>query len=128
MSEVTIDINGRKYRIACEDGQEDHVRGLAVQFGAYVDQLKGEFREAGDTRLTIMAGITVVDDLTALQARVDELEQSIGQLMASGAALAEDRQALEEEFSGHCAQLAARINDLAARVEGNVRAADGAEI
>ncbi|NOZ31762.1 MAG: cell division protein ZapA [Alphaproteobacteria bacterium] len=127
MSEVTIDINGRKYRIACEDGQEEHVRGLAQKFSGYVDQLKDEFREAGDTRLTIMAGITVVDDMSALGERLTELERSLEELRATGLALSDERTALEEEFSSHFAQLAARINDLAARLENTLATADGSK-
>ena len=29
MSQVNVSINGRQYRMACEDGQEDHLRSLA---------------------------------------------------------------------------------------------------
>ncbi|MEC8199856.1 MAG: cell division protein ZapA, partial [Pseudomonadota bacterium] len=29
MSDVKIEVNGRYYQIACEDGQEDHLQRLA---------------------------------------------------------------------------------------------------
>ena len=32
MPEVNVDINGRKYRMACEEGQEPHLLGLADRF------------------------------------------------------------------------------------------------
>ena len=29
MSQVSVTINGRQFRMACEDGQEDHLTNLA---------------------------------------------------------------------------------------------------
>ena len=34
MSEVTITVNRRPYRLACEDGQEEHLKGLAARIDA----------------------------------------------------------------------------------------------
>ena len=66
MPEVNVEINGRKYRMACEAGQEKHLIGLAQRFDAHVEQLKGAVGEIGDNRLTVMAGIAVVDELAEI--------------------------------------------------------------
>ena len=57
MPEVNVEINGRKYRMACEPGQEQHLQTLADRYNQSIDGLKGTFGEIGDNRLTVMAGI-----------------------------------------------------------------------
>ena len=63
MSQVNVTINGRQFRMACEDGQEDHLDELARELDARIDGLRAKFGEIGDTRLTVMAAITVADEL-----------------------------------------------------------------
>src|SRR5690606_1877160 len=53
VAEVSVEINGRKYRMACEDGQETHLTSLATRFNKYIDDYKGSFGEIGDNRLTV---------------------------------------------------------------------------
>lgn len=118
MSEITIDVNGRKYRMACEDGQEDHVRALAARFGTFVEALTGDFREAGDARLAIMAGITAVDELNEVEARMVELGGEIERLQGLIEASEDARRQEMADFAERYAQLAGRINDMAQELEG----------
>ena len=67
MSQVTVTIDGKAYRMACEEGQEAHLTELASQFDRYVGHLKGQFGEIGDLRITVMAGIMVMDENLALR-------------------------------------------------------------
>lgn len=80
MAQVTVTIDGKSYRMACEAGQEEHLIDLASRFDRYVTHLKGEFGEIGDQRLTVMAGIMVMDELSELQRRVMGLESEIATL------------------------------------------------
>ena len=68
MSQVTVTINGRQFRMACEDGQEGHLMRLAQDLDQRIDKLRGNFGEIGDTRLTIMAALTVADELADISA------------------------------------------------------------
>jgi cell division protein ZapA len=77
---VTVTIDGKAYRMACDEGQEEHLAGLAERFDRYVGHLKGQFGEIGDQRLTVMAGIMVMDELSELQRRVKGLDTEIGTL------------------------------------------------
>ena len=70
MPSVNVTINGKNYRMACDEGQEEHLLALAAKFDGFVDQLKGSFGEIGDQRLTVMAGVMVTD-------KVDELEEKM---------------------------------------------------
>ena len=45
MPEVFVEISGRKYRMACEEGQESHLQALAARFDRMVEAFRGEFGE-----------------------------------------------------------------------------------
>lgn len=117
MSEINVEIDGRKYRMACEDGQEGHVRGLADRFSAYVEDLKSEFGEAGDVRLTVMAALTVMDDMKALEDELKNVQGALEQLSAKSNSLITDRDQLEENFANQVMMIAERVETLAKQLE-----------
>ena len=69
LSRVAVTINGRKFRMACEDGQEAHLRRLASDFDQRIGRLRSEFGEIGNTRLTVMAALTISDELVLQRAQ-----------------------------------------------------------
>ena len=77
MSQVTVSIDGKTYRMACDPGQEDHLIELAGKLDKYVTHLKSSFGEIGDLRLTVMAGIMIMDELSELQKRLKGLESEL---------------------------------------------------
>lgn len=77
MAQVTVQIDGKAYRMACDEGQEEHLEGLAANFDKYVKHLKSSFGEIGDQRLTVMAGIMVMDELAELQKKVRGMESEV---------------------------------------------------
>ncbi len=77
MAQVTVYIDGKAYRMACDEGQEEHLENLASKFDKYVAHLKASFGEIGDQRLTVMAGIMVMDELAELQKRVRGMESEV---------------------------------------------------
>src|SRR5215210_381195 len=72
MSHVNVLIGGRQYRMACEDGQESHLQELARGFDERVAQLRGNFGEIGDLRLTVMAALMLADELAEAQRKLSE--------------------------------------------------------
>jgi cell division protein ZapA len=117
MPEVNVDINGRKYRMACEEGQEQHLLGLADRFNQHIDQFKGTFGEIGDNRLTVMAGIAVLDELAEAERRIAELKQDVASLTQAGEALTHEAEELERRF-------AKRLNEAARKIEAISTAID----
>jgi cell division protein ZapA len=77
MAQVTVTIDGKAYRMACDEGQEEHLIDLAERFDRYVLHLKDSFGEIGDQRLTVMAGIMVMDELSELQRRLKGMEGEV---------------------------------------------------
>jgi cell division protein ZapA len=90
MSQVNATIAGRQFRLACEDGQEEHLTALAHDLDQRIIDLRARFGEIGDTRLTVMAALTMADELAEQQQRVFRLEQEIAELQGSHV-LASDR-------------------------------------
>ncbi len=80
MSHINVTINGRQYRMACEEGQEVRLLKLAESLEARVEQLRGKFGEIGDQRLTVMAALTVCDELLDAGSRIRNLEQELENL------------------------------------------------
>lgn len=80
MAQVTVQIDGKAYRMACEEGQEDHLTDLAARFDRYVTHLKAQFGEIGDLRITVMAGIMVMDELSDVSRRLRGLESEVENL------------------------------------------------
>ena len=77
MSHINVTINGRQYRMACEEGQEVRLLKLAETLEARVTELRGKFGEIGDARLTVMAALTVCDELLDANARLHAMEQEL---------------------------------------------------
>ena len=77
MAQVNVTINGRQFRMACEDGQEGHLIELARDLDMRISGLRGKFGEIGDTRLTVMAALTVCDELQDAGNRIRALEEEL---------------------------------------------------
>ena len=77
MNHINVTINGRQYRMACEEGQEVRLLKLAEDLESRVEVLRGKFGEIGDARLTVMAALTVCDELLDATARIRVLEEEV---------------------------------------------------
>lgn len=77
MPQINVTINGRSFRMACDDGEEDRLIGLASRFDGWISELRGAFGEIGDQRLMVMAGIMATDQLSELEKKVSSLEAEL---------------------------------------------------
>ena len=108
MAQVTVTIDGKNYRMACEEGQQEHLMILAGRFDRYIGHLKEQFGAIGDGRLTVMAGIMLTDELSELRKRIASLEAGARDATREGLG---DR-ALVGALNG----LAERMENLASRL------------
>jgi cell division protein ZapA len=74
MAQVTVTIGGRTYRLACNEGEEPHLEGLARKVDAKIDEIRGSFGEIGDQRLIVMAALTIADELSEARRAIAALE------------------------------------------------------
>ncbi len=113
MPEVNVEINGRKYRMACEEGQQAHLIGLADRFNAQVEGLKGAVGEIGDNRLTVMAGIAVLDELSEAERKIKALETQVLELTRAGQDIAVELENTEARFAQKLSEAAKAIEGVA---------------
>jgi cell division protein ZapA len=115
MSHINVTINGRQYRMACEEGQEVRLLKLAESFESRIGSLRGKFGEIGDARLTVMASLTVCDELLDANARILSLEEEL-------AALRDVRSAAADRARATQTAVAAALNSAAERIEKTTQA------
>jgi cell division protein ZapA len=116
MAQVTVTIDGKAYRMACDEGQEEHLLDLAQRFDRYVSHLKDSFGEIGDQRVTVMAGIMVMDELAELQKRVKGMEGEIATLRKTRDAALVKADKNDSALTGALGALAERMETLAEKL------------
>lgn len=98
MSNVTLDIAGRKYTIACAEGEEPHIEMLGASIDnklSKLDNLTGQSPE----RILLYAALLLAD----------ELHEATGSAPAGPG----------EEFAVQLEALAERMEGIAAEMEGH---------
>src|SRR4051812_47498840 len=111
MSQVNVSINGRQFRMACEDGEEARLSRLAEELDASIATLRTRFGEIGDTRLTVMAALTLADELAETKEKLQRLEPELAALQDASVVSADRAQTTQ-------AAVAAALNAAAERIEG----------
>ena len=109
MGQVNTTIAGRQYRLACEDGQEDHLLALAKDIDSRIIDLRRKFGEIGDTRLTVMAALMLADEMAENRQKVRKFEEEIAELSAAREVSAERAQAASDAVVGAFHSAAERI-------------------
>ena len=101
MAKVSVTINGRKYEIACDDGQEAHLSRLAQYVDKRVDELVAAVGQVGDARLLVMASLLVADELSEVYTELDSVRnERRGPNMAAGAMALVDLDRLASRIEG----------------------------
>jgi cell division protein ZapA len=107
MSQVSVTIDGRKYRLACNEGEESRLEQIAGLVDDKIGELRRSFGEIGDQRLVVMAALTFADQyIEAHDVAEAERERARND--------AERSQAIAATLDG----LGTRIEELASRLAG----------
>jgi cell division protein ZapA len=112
MGQVNATIAGRQYRLACEDGQEEHLLGLAKDLETRIIDLRRKFGEIGDTRLTVMAALMLADEGSEMAGRVRTLEAEIAGLDDERVAASDRARAASDAVVGAFHSAAERIESI----------------
>ena len=90
---------------------------LAQRFNEHIEGFKGVFGEIGDNRLTVMAGIAVVDELVEAERRIKALKDEVETMQAR-------RDAAISEADEIKAGFARMLNDVSRKIEAVATAID----
>jgi len=118
MGQVTVTIAGKVFRMACDDGQEAHLEGLAAAVDRKIGDLRGAFGEIGDQRLTVMAAITMADEASEQSRRIAALEREVEVLRDRQGELSRDVASQEQVLVDSVVRLAERVDRICEIVEG----------
>ena len=124
MTQVSVTINGRQFRMACEDGQEDHLVNLARELDERISALRSKFGEIGDTRLTVMAAITVADELAEAGLRIKRLEEEIAALQNAQVATSDRNKAAQAAIASALSAAAERVESITKRLNQTIANSD----
>jgi cell division protein ZapA len=122
MAQVTVTIDGKAYRMACEEGQEDHLTDLATRFDRYVGHLKDQFGEIGDLRITVMAGIMIMDEISELTRRVASLEGELTSLRSNRDTVLEATSRTEESIAAAIVEVSGQLRGITDKLNGRTPA------
>ena len=111
MAQVNATIADRQYRLACEDGQEEHLLALAHDLDQRIIDLRAKFGEIGDTRLTMMAALMVADELSEAARKIRRLEEE-------ATALQDARVVSADRAKAASSAVVNAFNSAAERIEG----------
>jgi cell division protein ZapA len=120
MSQLSVTINGRQFRMACEDGEEGHLMDLARDLDERIDGLRKKFGEIGDTRLTVMAALTLADVLSETDGRIKKLEEEVADLQAARANFTEHNKNTQVAVAAALSAAAERIEILTKKLNQTV--------
>lgn len=108
MAQISVTVNGNPYVLACGDGEEEHVSGLARSIDRRITNLVASVGQVGEARLLLMAALMVADELAEVSAQVQRLRTEPG---------AAERVRADEALTAEIEALADRIQGIAARIK-----------
>ncbi|HLW92671.1 MAG TPA: cell division protein ZapA [Roseiarcus sp.] len=114
MAQVTVTIGGRGYRLACNEGEQPHLEGLARQLDGKIAELRATVGEIGDQRLIVMAALTVADELHETRRALADLERRAGERADMHDAVQREADEWATALSEALSEASRRIEDIAA--------------
>ena len=132
MPEVTIEIGGRPFNVACQEGEEHFLHAAAGLLDNEAKALMDQIGRLPENRMLLMAGLMLADKAAGTQDNIRSMENKIAQqeawieeLQSRPAPQPETVEVavIPTEVSETLAELAARAEALAEAVEEKVRAA-----
>ena len=112
MGQVAVTLNGRTYKLECDDGEEQHLLGLADLVGKQIETLKGKFGQVGDDRLMLMAALMIADDMASVQGALDDANAKLDTIRRDHASADELVQAAQVAMVDRITAAAERIEAL----------------
>jgi len=113
---VNVLVNGRAYTVACDEGEEAHVRDLGQYLDKRVQELSNSVGQVGDTRLLLMAGLIISDELSEALAKLEEREKEVATLRSAEIGATEAVEKSEGRAAEALEQAALRVQAIAERL------------
>ncbi|SMY07937.1 cell division protein ZapA [Flavimaricola marinus] len=127
MPQVEIDIGGRTFEVACQDGEEPFLRAAAKMLDTEASALSTQIGRMPEARMLLMAGLLLADKTAALEDKLREAEGRIEE-MVYNAEMRAKREAEAEPQRVEVPVVPAEVLEMLAEVAAQSEAlADAAE-
>ena len=113
---VNVLVNNHAYTVACDEGEEEHLRELAKYVDKRVRQLVETVGQAGDARLLLMAALVVTDELSEALGKLEDRNRELAALKSAPPARGENGQSNEDELADALEKATRQIEDIAQRL------------
>jgi cell division protein ZapA len=80
---VNVMVNSRAYTIACDDGEEEHLKELAAHVDRKVRELLESVGQVGDQRLLLMAAVLITDELFEARGHIEGHTRKAGDMASA---------------------------------------------
>jgi len=67
MADVEVAVSGRRYKLSCRDGEEDHLRALVRMVDRKADEITGALGEMTEARTLLLSALLIADELNDLR-------------------------------------------------------------
>ena len=113
---VNVMVNGRAYTIACDEGEEEHLKGLAAQVDAKAREVLVSVGQVGDARMLLMAALLIADEHTEMSGRLEGSARAVSSSSEEKQSLHLRAEAAESATADMLESAAKRLEDIAARL------------
>jgi cell division protein ZapA len=113
---VNVMVNGRAYTIACDDGEEDHLKELAAHVDSKVRELLESVGQVGDQRLLLMAAVLITDEFFDARAQLESHSKKSGDLASAHDEIAGRLDKSEQSAVNALDEAAKRLDTIAKRL------------
>lgn len=84
MPEIDIEIGGRVFQVACQDGEQHFLQSAAQLLDNEAQSLADALGRVPETRMLLMAGLMLADKTAGLEEELRLAEQKLAELTARG--------------------------------------------
>lgn len=67
MADVDVEVTGRRYKLSCRDGEEDHLRALVRMVDTKATELTGALGDMTEARTLLLSALLLADELNDLR-------------------------------------------------------------
>ncbi|HEY1613691.1 MAG TPA: cell division protein ZapA [Rhizomicrobium sp.] len=113
---VNVMVNARAYTIACDEGEEAHLKELAAHVDTKVRSLLESVGQAGEQRLFLMAALLIADDYFGAMGLLDRRAKELGEFERTRGEVGEQVAGTEHRAAQVLEEAARRVEDIAARL------------
>ena len=113
---VNVMVNGRAYTIACDEGEEGHLKELAAHVDEKAREVLASVGQVGDARMLLMAALLIADEHHDLAAKAVAGHEAARDSSEESQRLHLRAEEAENQSADLLERAAKKLEDIAARL------------